>query len=637
MANKKVTPDMIEKLKIMRANGMILTDIAELTGLSVGTVSNYTKEVGILPKSRQRNPFEPISKEMSKKIVKSRLPTAENRRIAEEIEDIEYFIENHEKGTRFEGPLDKIDLEKLQDIMDTPTGYKSPLSIREWVDYYLGGVENKFLKEPPHEWTELQLEIFDLWEKHKRLMVETFRKAGKTMDADAIIIYCVCENPDNNYAIVSETKSKAVKRVKHVGDMLLTNKRIIADYGFLPHISKFRGTRQSWKKEEITVKRKFHQTDPTVIAFSSATAEATGGHYDGIVYDDVWSRNLEINGAENKMKWFDWYDGEMEGCIDDNTWELFLLTRKGVNDLYRDLEDRQLYVVFRRPAVIKFPSKYEYIFEEIGGKKVLQDVKIYTKDWEISEPERFSIEYFLEKKFKMPESKWRSEYQLDPVAEKGVYFNWDDLRFIKTYDDYRKLVEQKHWGKYFRVIGFMDLAFGKSSRADYTALVIVGFYDHSYYLLEALIKRGATDTDLVEMLQEAYRLFPQLLRIIYIEDDLQQISTVERIKKKVPQINIQGFSSRDEMNKIKRQDSAKRTRLDGKLLRIDSQLGGIIESKKLIINENMRNFKEFKDEYKTFPDCKHYDIIDALGNAVSILTQKSAFIKIISGGSRRMW
>jgi len=634
MPKNKLSEKQITNLKILRANGMSYKDIAELTSLSLSTVHKYCKDVSVLPPNRRRNPLEPLSIEQSMKVVKARLPTAENRRIAEEIEDIEWFIDNHEEGTRFEGPLRKIPLKKLQEIMEVPTNYHSPLNIKEWVDYYLAGPENGFLKYAPHKWTKLQYEMFDAWSKHKKVMFETFRDAGKTMVANAILIHEICEHRDNNYAIASETQRKALKRVKQIGDVLLTNKKIIADYGFLPHITKYMGMTQTWTKDEITVKRDSVQTDPTLTCFSSQTAEATGAHFNGIVYDDIWSRNLQKNASENIRKWFDWYDGELEGCLEQDTWELFLLTRKGVNDLYRELEDRNIYVIFKRPAVVKFPSKYEYKLKEVKGNKLLEKVVVKSKDYEITDPERFTIEFFLEKMFKMPEPKWRAEYQLDPIAEKGQFFKWSNLRFINSYSDFTNLVEQKKWGKYFRVIGFMDLAFGKSSRADYTALVIVGYFQHTYYFLESMIKRGATENDMVKMIREAHRLFPQLLNVIYIEEDLQQISVVERLKKKCPFISIQGFSSRQEMQKLKREDSGQRADLNGKQLRIWSQLEGIIEDRKLVVNKNMRFLKEFKDEFISFPDCRHFDVIDALGNAVSKLKEKSVLIKIIGMGSR---
>ena len=636
MVNKKVTIKQEKYMKILRANGMTIDDIAELTGFAVGTIHTYVKDVAILPNSRQRNPLDRLSIEQSKKVADARLPTSENVRIAEEIGDIDYYIEQHEEGKRFEGPLHLINLRQLQDIMQEPTDYHSPLSIQEWLKYYLEGREGMLLKHKPHTWTPLQMEMVQAWSDNKRNMFETFRDAGKTMVGIGIGGREICENRDNNYAIASETKYKARQRVKNIGDLLLTNKKIIADYGFLPHIKRFKGHTQEWSKESITVKRSFKQTDPTLMCFSTESSEATGAHFAGIIFDDIWSRKLEKNSRENKRKWFDWYDGELEGCLED-AWELFLLTRKGVNDLYRDLEERDIYAVFKKPAIIKFPSKYDVLYKDVGGRRIFDGFDNISNDYVLSSPERFSINFLLEKYFKMPEPKWRAEYQLDPIAEKGQFFKWDDLRTFKGYNGFFNQIEKAKREKYMRVIGFMDLAFGKSDRADFTALVILGYYNRQYYVLDTYIKRGANENDMLEMIREAHHDFPKYLRMVYIEDDLQQISMVERLKKMCTFMSIQGFSSRQEMQKLKREDSGKHENLEGKQLRILSQLEGLLINHKLLINENMKNMKEFKDEIITFPDCRHFDIIDALGNAVSIMEDRSVLIKVISGGSRRMW
>ena len=176
----------------------------------------------------------------------------------------------------------------------------------------------------------------------------------------------------------------------------------------------------------------------------------------------------------------------------------------------------------------------------------------------------------------------------------------------------------------------MDLGFGKKARADYTALTIVGFFDRKYYFLELYLKRGATENDLVKMMKDAKVAFPQL-RDIYIEADLQQTNKVDRLKRKTRFINVKPFLSRQEMNRLKKEDSAARADLKPKPLRIWLQLEGIIEDNALYINKYMRNYKEFVDEFRTFPLCEHFDVLDALGNNCSIFSVKSSLIFSLYG------
>ncbi|MFX0070707.1 MAG: hypothetical protein ACFFAO_06415 [Candidatus Hermodarchaeota archaeon] len=633
----------MEKIKLLYANGLSIRTIESLTGVPRSTIGDHVRGIARLPKRLQQNPLEllnEVSEKQVEEILQKPLPNARNLYEAGVLKDIDYLLENYEKGTRFLPDLprgerlrllDQISLEDLQKLMDEPTDYHSPLPMKEWAVYYLSGKEGRFLLHSPHQWCNIQYEIFDLWEAHNLVMIETFRGVGKTMAADAILTHEICEHRDNNYFIMSETQLKAGFRVKHIGDTLLTNKLLIADYGFLPHVKTHEGVKQSWRWHRITVKRHFHQTDPTLIAFSSETAVATGMHFAGGVFDDVWSFKLEQNCQVNKEKWLGWRDGELEGCM-EHAWELWLLTRKGPTDLYQDIEDRQMHAVYKRPAVIKFPSNYEIKYKTVKGKKIFDRVVVNSDDWEISDDgnNRFSIEYFIEKMTKMDSIKWESEYQLNPIAAKGRFWKENDLRYINGYTEFFNRLKNYGGNKSFNIVGFMDLGFGKTSRADFTALAIVAYWEQKYYFLELYLKRGATESDIVKMCAEACKTFPQI-RTIYIEDDLQQTNKVERLKKKIPFVIIKGFSSRQEMKRLLREDSARRANLEGKPLRIWCQLEAIIEDNRFYVNKYMRNYKEFKDEYKTFPSCKHFDVLDAVGNAVGALNKKSAFLFVVSG------
>jgi len=630
-SNVQIRDELIEKLQILAANRIPYSIIHELTGVSTGSISKYCRDIRKLPQNMCHNPFDLMSDEEMKKIYKERERTPENLELAKSLGDIDYFREQYEIGTRFEGPLNKISLSELQELMSEPTDYHSPLKIGKWMEYYLQGREGAFLTKHPHLWCDLQMQMFNLHEEHKRLMVETFRDAGKTMVANGILSRAICEHRENNYFIMSETKAKAGKRIKQIGDVLISNKKIIADYGFLPNIKKFKGLKQSWKSDEITVKRHFKQTDPSLMGFSTESPAATGAHFAGGVYDDVWSFSLEQNSMRNKEKFFGWYDGELEGCMED-AWELWLLTRKGPTDLYQDLEDSQFYVVYKEPAVIKFPTKWKVIYKNVKGQKVFDYIKVQSKDGKITSDGngRFSMEFFLEKKVKMRADKFESEYQLNPIAAAGRFWKKKDLRYILGYSTFFNELKKRNALKLLKIIGFMDLGFGKKSRADFSALTIVGFFDRKYYFLELYLKRGASENQLVQMMADAKNTFPQL-RDIYIEADLQQTNKVDRLKRKTRFVNIKPFLSRQEMNRLKKEDSAARADLGPKPLRIWLQLEGIIEDNALYINKYMRNYKEFTDEFRTFPMCEHFDVLDALGNNCSIFSVKSAFMFALHG------
>jgi phage terminase large subunit-like protein len=629
-STSKLSPKKIKNIKILRANRFTYSEIANLLDVSEGSAYNYSRDVALLPKNRCRNPFEPIALEASSKALGKRLPTSENIIEAEELGDVDYFIEDYEIGTPFaneckselhrQNLIDEIVLDDLQKLMEEPTDYHSPLTISAWMTKYLAGKKNRFLKYSPHTWTTKQLDIFELWWEHKSLMLKIHRDFGKSMIADAILVREVAENRDNNYAIGSEVKKKAAKRIKHVGDTLLTNKTIIADYGFLPHTSKFGGTRQSWTKDELTVKRDIHQPDPTLFPFSNKGADVTGVHVNGVVYDDIWSRLLQLNAEENVDKFVTWYDGEFEGCLED-AWELWIYTRKGVYDVYRHFEDKQQCYIYKLPAIIQFPSKYEYHYKEINGQSIFDYVEVQSDDYEISDPERFEVEHFLRKKLRMRKPEWEAEYMLNPTARTGEYWKKSDLRYFNSYNDYFEMVGT---GRH-RIIGAMDLAYGVTDRADYTALAIIGIFNGKYYLLEVFIKRGASETQMAEMIKDARKQFGDL-RTVYVEADFWQSEFCRRIKRKVPHLSIQPVLARQEQAQLKKDDSADKVKLKGKQLRIWTVLEPVFSSHRFFINKSMRNRKEFIDEFDTFPRCKHFDVLDAISMGVFKTEKTSALI-----------
>jgi len=623
----------IKLLQLLRANGASYGNIALISKHSKSTISKYCKEITILPRHMQVPIGELLGRYIKPKYnfnqtkkTKKPLKDAFTQR---EMTDVDYWIDNHIEGNRFQGPLDLIKLDKLQELMDIPTGFHSTLPITDWAVKYLGGRgDGHILQHPPHLWSQSQFDMMNFWRHNKRSMFETFRDAGKTMVATAILSHEIPEYRDNNYFIMSETDIKASKRIRQIGNILLTNKEMIADYGFLPHFSTRRGKRETWSAKEITVKRDFSQTDPTLMSFSTETAGATGAHFAGGVFDDVWSFKLEQKSVDNKIKWFGWRDNELEGCLED-AWELFLLTRKGPYDLYQDLEDSNMYAVFKRPAVASFPSKWKAFYNDVNGRKVFDRIDVYSEDYAINDDGngRFSIEYFLYKKLKMKHHAFESEYQLNPLELVGKYFKTEMIRPMHGFKEFMYKMRDKA----YRIVASMDLAFSSAPTADYNALTVWVLYNGQFYFLNTYLKRTASDADRVEMLQKAKDDFPTLITV-YIEADLQQSAKVKELQKKCGFVRILPSYARDEQRKLRSSDDLQRAGLSGKAARIHSQWEDVIEAGICHVNVSMRHYSEFQDELKRFPKCEHFDVLDAGGIAISVLKGNAALLFAKGGG-----
>jgi len=507
MDKRSLSPKIISIIKVLRTNGLSYKEIAKELDISSSTAHKYAQDVIPLPEKLQRDPWDEIQKlEDSPK-----LEIQEKGDFRNALKQREYWKEEHIEGKPFKGPIELFSLDELIEIMEEPTDYISPLNDNEWYNYYIAPMMFKG-KNPRLSNTQIMINWF--LNNHKHALVKVFRGAGKTVLVEGRLTRIGCENRKNCYAIQSETKERAQDRLQTVKNNLMGNPRIIAHYGYLPLDKKYKGMTGSWKRDEITVKREIIQTDPTIKAVSWKDARLLGGHFNGILFDDPWSSQLEENNEKNKEKWFRWYDGTLLGCLESGAWQHVICTSKGLYDIYRDLEDRGIFSLYRQPAIWEYPSEYKYIKNEQGK---IVDVEVLSDDWHISEDmsKRFSIKFFLMKKAQIRQREWEMEFQLNPLPERGRFFDWKNLKFINGLEEFFECFKR---GDKPKVIGAMDMAFGKSDRAHYTALVVVGYFRKMYYLLQAYIKKKTSKLDKAKMIKYAKMDFP-MMNTVYVEAD----------------------------------------------------------------------------------------------------------------------
>lgn len=617
---KKTSDSLINLIRVLRMNGMSYNSIKDRLGnmVSLGTIHKYGKDVTQLPKKLQRNPFD-VARDIKDKALKT-MPTEDE--IDRVVDKIDYEIQNHKDGERWTAPLESIGLEDLIKEMHEPTGYISPLNDVEWFNYYIApsffGPDGKISKT--------QKKFYEISSKYQKFMIKVFRGVGKTVWVDAFLIRNICENRNITAAIQSREKSVSVKRVTHIQRELMTNKRIIADYGYLPHEKKWGNVSMSWKQSELTIKRKINKVDPTLCALSWKDSKMLGGHFDLVVFDDPWSEKLERNSERNKEKWLSWYDGTYQGCLNPHGQEIIICTPKGVNDIYKELENRQMHYIYEQPAIIKYPSNYRYIEDKNG---TVVDVR-YVSDYKLSDTcnNRYDIKYFLMKKKGMKPLKWEQEYQINPMTPEGLVFKWNDLRFFDNKQAFYDLLskdQKNEISNYIKVIGAMDLAMGLSERADYTALVIVALFDNKIYILDGWAIRGLSKIGKAALIKKAKSEIEEL-EVVYMEADFQQSEDVRELKSMVDEVPILPVLVRQEERVLNKQ-----TKLSGKEARIISVLDVPIESHTIHINKNMSCFGEFANEYRAFPRGDHDDVLDAIAICVSKLKRKKALLFGFSG------
>lgn len=603
-SNKKTPEKTVVSIRMLRRNGYTYKEIIERLNVSKSVVQKYAHDVEMLPVELRVDPYEEISKLADLKTGK-RDDYKTKKRMKE------FWMENHVEGERFEGPLELYSLDELIGMMKEPTNYQSPLNTNDWFDYYIAPM---MFRGKSTTLSRTQHEINDFLDVHQHALVEVFRKAGKTVDVVGRLVRCNTEQREENFAVQSEIIDRSRDRVMAVRAHLQSNSRLIADYGYLPHDKKYKNTTALWKAGEFIIKRDTIQTDPSLKALSWKDAKMLGGHFKGVLFDDPWSIKLEENRDANKEKWFRWYDSTLIGSMEEDSWQHVVCTRKGLYDIYRELEDRGIFAVYKKPAIIHYPSQIEYIRD--ADERII-DV-VFSDDGEISDDcnGRFNMRFFLMQKIQMSAEAWEMEYQLEPMPLKGRTWNWDDLQPYKMKN--LCLIKPNRIDDNVRVIGAMDMAFGKSSTAHYTALVILGSKGRDIYLLQIYLKRGASKKYKAKMIDRAKEDFVTM-RKVFIEADLQQSAYVDELQELVDSVRIEPVLSRHEEKILKKEEIGK---LKPKHVRIISQVDEVFESQRFYIRKEMNHYDEFQRQVKEFPKSKWDDIIDAVGIGVSKLKKR---------------
>ena len=614
--NKPLPPKTIATIRLLRKNGFTFQAIADHLHISKSASNKHGKDVKVLPPELQIDPFSEIGKLDNLNALK--LGKQDDYKTQKRLK--EFWKENHIEGERFDGPLELFSLNELVKMMAEPTDYHSPLNADAWFDYYIAPL---MFRGDSVTLSTTQHEVNAFLDTHQHALVEVFRKMGKTVLVVGRLTNQIVENREENFAVQSEIIDRSRDRVMAVRAHLQSNSRLIADYGYLPHDKKYKNTTALWKAGEFVIKRDTIQTDPSLKALSWKDAKMLGGHFKGVLFDDPWSIKLEENRDTNKEKWFRWYDSTLIGSMEEDSWQHIVCTRKGLYDIYRELEDRGVFAVYRKPAIIHYPSHIEYIKNETGQ---IVDVE-FSDDGEISDDcnGRFNMRFFLMQKVQMSPSAWEMEYQLEPMPLKGRMFDWDDVQHYRMKHLYE--TKEDKIDPTVRVIGAMDMAFGKSETAHYTALVVLGGKGRDIYLIQIYLKRGASKKYKAKMIDRAKEDYPSL-RKVFIESDLQQSAYVDEIVELVDSVRIEGVLSRHEEKILKKESTDK---LLPKHVRIISQIDEIIESQRFHVREDMKHYDEFKKQLKEFPKSKYDDIIDAVGIGISKLKKRRGRIWGASG------
>ncbi len=512
-----------------------------------------------------------------------------------------------------------------------PTGYISPLNDVEWINYYLnwdlfgGGTLYG-----------TQIEISVHFDKNLWAAADVWRGVGKTMLAFGKIIRKMCDNPNIKLFIITEESSRSIQRVSVIKYILKTNKKIIHDYGYLPHDKAYKGIRGKWTSQMLQLKRDIVAQEPTLIGLSQGATNMLGYHFDGGLIDDPWSTEIQRQKG-SKEKWLDWFTETFLGCIEKGAFCWMLFTRKGVNDLYDDIIYRRgLFNPIRRPAIIKYPSKFHYVLtekkipimdQELGVPAVVIDVD----DGEIYDDchGRFSMPYLLGKRSQMGKLKFEQEFQCNPMPMEGGILSWKQLKF---YNDPQFKLEKHEYFDPNRVswVSFMDQAFGPSDRADFSVITVMGFDGGRIYFDKIYRGRWSTQ-EKINQVKQVFKDYPKMTKM-GIETGLVQTWAAKLIMEALPEFPLVPVDQRGAGRNYNLAIGTLRE-LDAKVLRIHDQWSVPLVRGNMYINAEMEWIDDFEREFRFLGNSDHDDIMDSSGSCLEMINTSQIYHFFMDGTS----
>lgn len=511
-----------------------------------------------------------------------------------------------------------------------PTGFVSDKSDVDWINYYLS---DTLLSG--HTLYQIQEVMSEFLNENPRAKFEVFRSAGKTVLVLAMIIRRICDNPEERFFFQSVNQTKTKQRIRVIRRELMTNPRIIEDYGYLPADndpqSRYTG---KWSETQLELKRNYNGVEPTIQGIAWGDDNALGQHFTGGVLDDPWTRkNQRTNGDFDKF--WDWWN-EFVGCLDQAKFVWVLCTKKGVDDIYHEWDTNNVFATFKQPLVEVMPEEhvdYEYVIEN----GAIVGVDFFNKRDDVTYvPYECNGKYTIEnvlvlKKTITKRDDFEREYQLNPIPPKAKVFKWKYVNWAEpsASDFYGSIPFEdmkRGYHDMFYVAAY-DPAFGTTRDADYQALVVMGAIHGRYYLLDLWI--GKWDK------QERIDVFNQYLTKyswipVYIEGYFRQMQMIKdltgELKNKGLRFREVDFELASDA-KYKRMYENKGLKRAGKLARIHDIIGSKWFDGNVYVNrvlEGTEKFVEFRNEAVTFPRCRKIDALDAFATGIYVLSKRGA-------------
>lgn len=444
----------------------------------------------------------------------------------------------------------------------------SPFGEELFMGYYFA----EYIKYP---FAPFHFEMFQDWRdlqsgKIRELVWCMFRESAKTSIAKVLITKAICLKERSYVNSDSFDKNNSETFLFDVAQNLLSNRRIIKDFGFL--YEKKRST------DEMTLSRigKF-LTKNNVLVEAHSVAESVRGRIFGAQRPDfVVLDDFETNKTKDSDAYTSVTKGHIEefaSGLDSKAGILYLcnyITKNGVVQwlMDRSLEDPRIRVrmaPIEEEGVPTWPSKYCMTDGEavLTGKISLEDKK-----------KQFGYVVY------------QTEMMNNPIGSEFQVFKKEMFTYI-SFDEVMKMAK--------RAFMTIDTAISQKNSADYTGIVI-NFVDREGFWNIMTFKRRMTPRELLDFIFEYWEKYN--IEVIGIEKTTFQMALKEFFEE---EMRKRGKYPR--IVDLKHNQTKKEDRIRGGLL-------GRYEAHSI---RHITGYCEgLEDEELSFPHGTHDDVLDAL-------------------------
>ena len=503
---------------------------------------------------------------------------------------------------------------------------------RHWIDTYVIGEPHPYLPEEypivksiPAKWKQVvdwatyfmewqfvkvQTEWIRNFHSAEHVLLNAPRGHGKTHIATLILpIYYVCEEPDIAVLVLSASKdlsgdySDAIRKTFEMNDKIRAFygcfDKGVTESGEVVRASKW--STHSWTVHHRTLARK----EPT-LQVAGVGSSIIGKHPDLIISDDLIQMEETWSDAKAKKreKWFKTVVKPMampEIGTREATKIWVLGTRKARDDIYKKIQEMEIFYCKTYKAILKRPKHFEYKYKKMpDGQDMLIGIKNIRGASKILAPEIWGIEKLLVEEKAIGKKIFSSEYQNEPVPDVGEVFDWDDVQLWHQLPVPITQIIKYQW---------LDSALSekgrKTGRGSYSVIMTLGVHDNKFYILDIQRGRWGFNRNIDEM-RNAYDKYKN---VVYTgtESVMFQSMLAQRLKDEtlLPLVT-RGQEHLRHMNK------------DTRIRQLDVHF----ENKRIFINKDLKEFENFKYELLAYPEYQSNDILDALEGAIWLFQHK---------------